>query len=65
MNGRDAESLCVLGSAHSDYLARNRQRAGIGLVGPRKDLDQRALSRAVLSNQCVHFAGHEVEVHML
>src|SRR4029453_17792515 len=59
---RDAEPVGRSGAESCDALARNGNRAAVGMVRSRDDLDQGAFAGAVFTEQRMHFAGAQIEV---
>ena len=51
--------------SRTDRLSGKEDVAGVGLVDPRQDFDQRRLARAVLSQERVDFSATDVEVDMI
>ena len=58
---RDAERARRRRIHAMDRAPRDGQRAGVGALGTRDDLDQGGLARAVLADERVHLAGREIE----
>ena len=61
---RDARLLGVLGRGEAGRLPVERDRAGVGLIDARHDLDQRRFAGAVLAEQRMHLARPHVEADL-
>src|SRR5438093_6660677 len=55
----------LAGAVVDDRLAAEADRTSIGAVDPGKDLHQRRFASTVLADNCVHFAGVQIEVDAL
>ena len=63
MHEPEAAVMCFPGSkGESDLLSEEAQFAGVGRDDARQDLDQRALTRTVLTEQPVDFAGSDLQL---
>ena len=59
MHADDAVAASSHGAGPRDFLASPQQTAGIGRQDSTENVDQRALARAILADQGMHFAGQE------
>ena len=57
-------AVAVRGVQAGDRLALRRDRAGVGLDGPGRDVHQRRLAGAVLAEDRVHLAGQHLDRHV-
>ena len=64
VDDRDPDRPCLRRATDLDRLAVEEDRPAVGLVDPGQDLDQGALAGAVLADEGVDLAGHQVERHV-
>src|SRR5881628_2794757 len=62
-SGSIAAPTCLRICDAMDRASRDGQRAGVGALGARDDLDEGGLAGAVLADERVHLAGREIERH--
>ena len=62
MDERDAKPLRIDGVLNFDRSARDLERAARRPDHAREDLGERRLPGAVLADQRMHLAGHEIEI---
>src|SRR5207247_7490836 len=65
VHDRDAERACSRRPGNLDRLAVEEDRAAVGLMDAREDLDEGALARAVLADEGMDLARQEIQGHLV